>query len=67
MYVHFATKFLEAITRHRREERVKYLEYYRQGWTYHGKGLAISSAYIHTWYIVEVALSSSLEGQSPFS
>ncbi len=38
MYIHFATRFLQAISKQRCEDRVKYLEYFREGWTYHGKG-----------------------------
>ena len=39
MYVHFARKFLENIHRHGYQDRIKYLEYYRKDWTFHGKGL----------------------------
>lgn len=39
MYVHFAKKFLEKVSHHQCQERVKYLEYFKEGWTYHGKGL----------------------------
>lgn len=39
MYVHFARKFLKDIAKTGNENRVKYLEYFRQGWTFHGKGL----------------------------
>ena len=39
MYIHFARKFLQAIDRHGYQDRIKYLEYYRKGWTFHGKGL----------------------------
>ena len=35
MYVHLATQFLKEIQdRH----QINYMEYYRQHWTYHGKG-----------------------------
>lgn len=39
MYIHFAKKFLEDVNRSGNEDRVKYLEYERPGWTFHGKGL----------------------------
>ena len=39
MYIHFAHKFLEKVSSLGCEERVKYLEYFREGWTFHGKGL----------------------------
>ena len=39
MYVYFARNFLKAVYHHGYQERIKYLEYYRRGWTFHGKGL----------------------------
>ena len=39
MYIHFARKFLEGVARSGEEERVRYWEYGRQGWTFHGKGV----------------------------
>lgn len=39
MYMHFARKFLEAVSKHDCKERVKYLEFFRKGWTFHGKGI----------------------------
>lgn len=39
MYMHFAREFLESIIKHGCEDRVKYSEYFRSGWTFHGKGL----------------------------
>ena len=39
MYVHFARKFLQAVHRHGYQDRIKYLEYFRKGWTFHGKGV----------------------------
>lgn len=38
MYIHFAQEFLESIIKHGCEGRVKYSEYFRNGWTFHGKG-----------------------------
>lgn len=39
MYIHFAKKFLERVDRTGNESRVKYFEYERPDWTFHGKGL----------------------------
>lgn len=39
MYIHFAKKFLERVSALQAEHRVRYLEYFRNGWTFHGKGL----------------------------
>ena len=39
MYIHFADNFLKAVDHHGYQDRIKYLEYYREGWTFHGKGL----------------------------
>lgn len=39
MYIYFARKFVQAVYRHGYEDRIRYLEYYRKGWTFHGKGL----------------------------
>jgi CDP-diacylglycerol--glycerol-3-phosphate 3-phosphatidyltransferase len=39
MYTHFAKQFMRSVHRHGCEERVKYSEYFREGWTFHGKGL----------------------------
>ena len=38
MYIHFARNFLEQIATTGNEERVKYFEYIKKGWTFHGKG-----------------------------
>ena len=46
MYIHFAQEFLESIMKHGCEGRVKYSEYFRNGWTFHGKGL-----FYTIWYI----------------
>ena len=39
MYIHFARNFLKAVNRRGYQDCIKYLEYYRKGWTFHGKGL----------------------------
>ena len=39
MYMHFAKKFLKDVRKTGNDNRVKYLEYERPGWTFHGKGL----------------------------
>ena len=59
MYVHFAKKFLEAVSSHNLEDRVQYFEYLREGWTFHGKGL---------WYYLpgEQLPSLSLVGSSNY-
>ena len=59
MYVHFAKKFLEAVSSHGFEDRVQYFEYLREGWTFHGKGL---------WYYLpgERLPSLSLVGSSNY-
>lgn len=59
MYVHFAKKFLEAVSSHGFEDRVQYFEYLREGWTFHGKGL---------WYYLpgEQLPSLSLVGSSNY-
>ena len=38
MYTHFARQFMRNVRRAGCEERVKYSEYFRDGWTFHGKG-----------------------------
>ena len=59
MYIHFAKKFLEAVSSHGYEDRVQYFEYLREGWTFHGKGL---------WYYLpgEQLPSLSLVGSSNY-
>ena len=47
MYVHFARKFLEAIEESGNESRVRYWEYLRPHWTFHGKGMWYYSAREH--------------------
>ena len=39
MYIYFARKFVQAVYHHGYQDRIRYLEYYRKGWTFHGKGL----------------------------
>ena len=39
MYVQIAKKFYQNVTGHAQQHRVKLYEYYREGWTYHVKGL----------------------------
>ncbi len=39
MYMHFAHQFLRRVATLSAEERVRYSEYFREGWTFHGKGL----------------------------
>lgn len=39
MYIYFANKFLKNINRSHRQEHVQYLEYFKPGWTFHGKGV----------------------------
>ena len=63
MYMHFARQFMRSVRRQGCEEKVKYSEYFRDGWTFHGKGLQkiifvrfclscrTLSAYI-LWYVV---------------
>ena len=38
MYTHFARQFMRNVHRYGSEQRVKYSEYFREGWTFHGKG-----------------------------
>ena len=38
MYIHFAKKFLKSIDQSHRHECIQYLEYFKPGWTFHGKG-----------------------------
>ena len=38
MYIQFARQFLESVEEKSEEQRVKYLEYSRKGWTFHTKG-----------------------------
>ena len=38
MYIHFAHQFMKEIQHHSRQDLVKYLEFFRKGWTFHGKG-----------------------------
>lgn len=39
MYVRFAETFLKDVSQTGNEARVRYLEYERPGWTFHGKGM----------------------------
>jgi len=39
MYIHFAKQFLKKVKKANSEKQIKYLEYSRAGWTFHGKGL----------------------------
>lgn len=43
MYMHFAKQFMRNVHKHGCEERVKYSEYFREGWTFHGKGDSVLS------------------------
>ena len=38
MYVYFANRFLKK-TLDQQKKNIKYFEYYRPGWTFHGKGI----------------------------
>ena len=38
MYIQFARQFLESVEEKSEEQRVKYSEYSRKGWTFHTKG-----------------------------
>ena len=52
MYIHFANEFLESIAKLGCEERIKYSEYFRSGWTFHAKGWSYISVPLKDLFVL---------------
>ena len=46
MYIHFAHQFLKEIQQQDCLDTIKYYEYFKKGWTFHGKGIFIITGHL---------------------
>ena len=52
MYIHFAHQFLKEIQWQNCQDTIRYYEYFKKGWTFHGKGILIITSWPHGIIIV---------------
>ena len=64
MYIHFAHQFLKEIQWYNRQDMIKYYEYFRKGWTFHGKGAHTMFYLISTFIALHVGLWYYLSGEA---
>ena len=61
MYIHFANQFMKEIQHFNRQDLVKYFEFFKKGWTFHGKGKEAFVDILHTY---SVGLWYTLSGEN---